>query len=792
MPKVDQPDRPKALRPFISLGIDIEYDVPGEEARGKCPFCERERRFYVNKSTGVWDCKVCGLSGNTITFLRLLMEWGSKSPKIGPYRDLAADRCYFSPTSLLRWGIVQSHITGEWLVPGYGSGGKIDQVYRYVKDFYTGKYKVIPLPSHTDEHGTEIGHGLHGVNLYNPKAQKIYLAEGIWDGIAIWEMLCATATIGERWILAGVDKPSANSLIHNACVLAVPSVNVFYESWLRLFAGKDVYLLYDNQHPRKHPTTGTEIGLIGYRASRKVGQLLSASEEPPASVHYLEWGTYDSFSSDPDTNGVATRIFTGYTPTLKDGYDVRDLLTTGSPVDRVDNLRKLFKMLRPMEGNWRPSSTGTAPSTSVQPKPCSSWQTLITAWRKALRWTEGLDRALSVMLACISSTKALGDQLWVKIIGPPSCGKSTLCEALSVNRKYVFPKSSITGFHSGYKSDKEGTEDFGLVGKLRDKTLVTKDGDTLLQAPNLGKILSEARDLYDRTARIQYLHGVSRDHEGCNITWILCGTSSLKAIDQSELGERFLDCVVMHSIDEELEDEILRRVAERAERNLSIESNGDASAIYDPELLEAMQLTGGYIDYIRTDTAKKLSTITIPPWALNQCIHLGKFVAYMRARPSKKQDETAEREFGARLVGQMVRLTKCLALVLNRQTVDGEVMRRVRRTALDTARGTAIDIVHHLYKEGDKGLSAKSVALLTHQTEDRARQLLRFLGRIGATQVFDRERVRGMKPNMGWRLTPKVRELYESVVLKKSQPREDEDFAPVSSGPGTSTDTASP
>ena len=225
--------------------------------------------------------------------------------------------------------------------------------------------------------------------------------------------------------------------------------------------------------------------------------------------------------------------------------------------------------------------------------PCTHYRDMIGSWRKALKWTDGLDHALSVMLASITSTKSIGDQLWIKVIGPAACGKSTLCEALSVSQEYVFAKSTIRGFHSGYvgENNKAG-QDHSLIPLIRDKTLVTKDGDTLLQSPNLNQILSEARDLYDGTSRTHYRNATSRDYSGIRMTWILCGTSSLRAIDSSELGERFLDCVIMDTIDNQMEDEILWRVVNRAQRNVCIESDGEAASQYARELALAMQLTG--------------------------------------------------------------------------------------------------------------------------------------------------------------------------------------------------------
>jgi energy-coupling factor transporter ATP-binding protein EcfA2 len=427
---------------------------------------------------------------------------------------------------------------------------------------------------------------------------------------------------------------------------------------------------------------------------------------------------------------------------------------------RVDYI---LSKLSPIPPEWIKEEDASNKEGEIEPILCTDYKKLITAWRKALLWTTGLDRALAVMLASIVSTKSVGDQLWVKIIGPPACGKSTLCEAISVARKYIYAKSTIRGFHSGFKT--EGGEDNSLIPKIRDKTLVIKDGDTLLQAPNLSQILSEARDIYDRVGRTHYRNKVSNDYTNINMTLILSGTSSLRAIDSSELGERFLDCVIMEGIDDELEDEILLRVAHRANRNLSLESDGKPETQYDAELCEAMKLTGGYVVYLRENAADILAGVEIQEKELKECIILGKFVAYMRARPSKIQKETAERELAARLVSQHIRLGKCLAAVMNKTRLDSAVMERVTSVAMDTCRGQTLEIVGEIYKE-NSGLRA--LALATGYTEGQTRGMLRFLSRIGVVEKCIETTKEGVRKHPYWKLTNTLNSLYESIFLKRS------------------------
>lgn len=428
---------------------------------------------------------------------------------------------------------------------------------------------------------------------------------------------------------------------------------------------------------------------------------------------------------------------------------------------RLRALEAILDYLDPVPKQWLRIDSRASSSVKLSCLPCKRYRELTSAWRKAMRWTVGLDHALAVMLASIASTKSLGDQLWIKVIGPAACGKSTLCEAVSVNRKHVLAKSTIRGFHSGFRGGDNG-KDNSLVAKLYDKTLVTKDGDTLLKSPNLGQILSEARDLYDSTSRTHYRNSMSRDYQGVRMTWLLCGTSSLRSIDNSELGERFLDCVIMERIEDDMEDEILKIVARKADGNLSLEANGKAETQYEPELAKAMQKTGGYVDYLRENAQQTLSEIESPEWTLDRCTRLGKFVAHMRARPSSNQEENAERELAARLVSQHVRLAKCLAFVLNKSKVDARVMRRVTRVALDTSRGQTLEIVNHLV-ENEEGLEPKALSVLTNRTEHKIRYMLRFLRAIEVVEVFRTVGSRGTALRPKWRLTERMQELYREV-----------------------------
>jgi hypothetical protein len=259
---------------------------------------------------------------------------------------------------------------------------------------------------------------------------------------------------------------------------------------------------------------------------------------------------------------------------------------------------------------------------------------------------------------------------------------------------------------------------------------------------------------------------MGRNYTGLRITVILCGTDSLRLLDSSELGERFIRVYIMESIDDAQEDAILWRVANRSARNLSVESNGEAMSHYEPERATAMALTGGYVNWLRENATDIIGTIGKPEWALRQCARLGKFVAHLRARPSKHQEERSGREFATRLVAQYVRLAGCLALVLNRSSIDTEIMRRVRRAAMETSAGNTLDIFRKLYGTED-GMTADAIANGTVQPDEKTRFLLRFMRQIGIVEVYTPETgIRGLnnaKPK--WILTEKLRQLYNEILI---------------------------
>lgn len=304
MPKVDKSETPATLKPYYFQGVILNWSKGDDNAYGECPWCGSDK-FSVRVEDGLWQCWVCGEGGdkgggNTTTFLRLLQAKSFEATTSEDYEELAASRGISVPT-LVSWGVCRSIVNKNWLVPaGCSKGSDFTQLYRWVKT-PTG-HNLLPTPT--------MGSYMFGHSLLNKKNQSIFICEGPWDAMTLWEFLKET----------GTKKTS---------VIGVPGVNNFHESWFPYFYKKKVNIAFDSDHPkvrckscRKTRLHTQELCVCGsadhfaklieppgLRGVKRIAGLLNGCANPPVEINFCEWG--------PD----------GYDPTLPSGTDARDYLT---------------------------------------------------------------------------------------------------------------------------------------------------------------------------------------------------------------------------------------------------------------------------------------------------------------------------------------------------------------------------------------------------------------------------------------------------------------------------------
>lgn len=220
---------PDHRKPFGWHGVEFTRETETQWL-GVCPECGKEK-FYVSKTNGLWDCKVCGNSGNVGQFLmRVAADYEqAMTPKL--LRQLASDR-NLPVDAFAGW-----HIGSDgrrYMLPVFSPfGNSVTDIRIY--DPRTGRLFGTA--------GCEVG--LFGAEqLAKDTGAPVYLFEGEWDCIA-----------GQR-LLRSAEK-------RGVCI-GVPGANVFKQEWAQLLRGRIVHTHYDNDEPGRQGEERAGKSLAGF------------------------------------------------------------------------------------------------------------------------------------------------------------------------------------------------------------------------------------------------------------------------------------------------------------------------------------------------------------------------------------------------------------------------------------------------------------------------------------------------------------------------------------------------
>lgn len=320
----------------------------------------------------------------------------------------------------------------------------------------------------------DIGHTLF--NFPEKVEKEIWVCEGHWDKIAT------------EVITSGM----------HITVVGVPGANVWKPDWCNILADKDVVFCYDNDAPGKE---GFERVMMNF---------ISKAPQKPKSVSYVNWEG------------------------KRDKYDMNDAYREYQK-DTYAQLKERITPYTAPEGTVVVKSTI---ETVAEDETCDTYDKLLERFKEAYHTTRDMELGLLLVLSSVYSVKLDGEQLWIRLIGPPGSGKTTIAKTIGSSDQVVL-KSTFTGLFSGWADDSE--DDPSLIPLISGKTLVVKDADALLQQANVERIFSELRDFYDKDSSTAYRNRVMRDYRNIRSTMVLCGTNVLRRADSSFLGERFMD-----------------------------------------------------------------------------------------------------------------------------------------------------------------------------------------------------------------------------------------------------------
>jgi hypothetical protein len=525
-------------------------------------------------------------------------------------------------------GLKYNDFNGSYLIPTF-KNGKLNNLYKVVSVRKQDKETGEWRDKWIIMASPGMEHTL--MNWEETTEDTIWIAEGHWDRLA------ARAIIASNGI---------------SCT-AVPGAGVWKNGWCEYLSEKHIVFLYDND----------TSGKAGYE--QVILKHISASQFKPKSISYVDWPA--DKPQGYDLNDCYREYGRGAFGQIKEWI---------KPYTSPENVVVVKNTIELIEAD----------------RSCTTYDELIKRYEQVFHTTEPMKLGLLLILSSIYSTRIEGEQLWVRMFGAPSSGKTTLAKVVSGSQQVVL-KSTFTGLFSGWK-DEKGNTDASLIPLIAGKTLIIKDADALLQQKNVQQIFSELRDFYDKDSSTFYKNMVSHDYRNIRSTMVLCGTHVLRRSDQSFLGERFLDFELdLSDRDrEQIEDRMLERSMMTAHNPSTL-----------PPEMPVVAAAKGFIDMLMEKPCNVQLGLreqtNIKTWA--------RLAATLRTKVDREthgQREIASEpivEVPARLIGQLTKLYMCAPVVLGldrpNETVD-RLVAKVTRDIIDF-KSPRMKICRHIMKK---------------------------------------------------------------------------------------------
>lgn len=224
-------DRNKALKAFTMHGINIKK-ISGNQAISDCILCNKKNHFYINTEKLLWDCKICGATGNLYSILNNINERNKQNLNQKVLRRLSRDRKL--PISAFQ-GIELGYNKNWYTFAIRNAQNKIQDLR-----LFKLSHKVIST-SNTKT-------GLFGLTeLLAKPNDPVYICEGEWDTIAMRHLL---------------KKAKAKGV-----AVCSPGANVFKVEWTEFFKSTKVYVCYDNDKAGENGQLNVYKKLAGIASS---------------------------------------------------------------------------------------------------------------------------------------------------------------------------------------------------------------------------------------------------------------------------------------------------------------------------------------------------------------------------------------------------------------------------------------------------------------------------------------------------------------------------------------------
>ncbi len=633
---------------FYGVPSVVDVSTPQKkQKKGDCILCGEEKHFFYNPTNGLFDCKKCSASGNNYSFITQLHKYHLENTPDEKYQELAASRYGINDYILKEAGFAWDPDGNRWLVPYYGSGPCLTNLGAFRPNV---GYRIFKGP------GMALG-------LYRPFyrdhfTDNIIITEGEWDQLALHPLLKQAS---EEW-----------------SITSVPGSNVFKPEFVDEFRGKNVYLLYDKDDP-------------GKKGIMKAGKMLTGSA---ASVNYMAFPDELHFQDCGNPK--------------KPGKDIRDLIVH---LDK-ENLtkkrrRRLHEIVVPtivenmVEYKQEEKSSGYISTRFSLPEidNVTNWDDNIGVFKKWLYLTPGNIYAIATCFAVTISPFFPGEPLWLFLVGPPSCGKTTVVESFGTSNMYCDAQSQITAkmLVNGYKVG-DGV-DISYLPTLHMRTLIIKDYTTVLSLSSheQDELYGILRDAFDGSFRKRYGNNEERYYDKLKFGMIAGVTKAIHGDCRSSLGERFL------KIDYLERDEF--------DEMHHIKAALDGMEKKEERSKALSRTTLGFLDHLLNNLPDQLPVIT-SQFEMKMSA-LAMVVARLRAQVVRRNDESLlyrpDIEIGSRLAVQFKKMAQCLMVVYGKTESDNELYKTIRKLALDSCIPFNAEFARRMY-DFPNGISRNDIA----------------------------------------------------------------------------------
>ena len=670
-----------------------ELHKNGTQLQGDCPFCGKSGHFYIKPKTGQYSCKRCNEEGNLYTFLTKIHADAVSLCTRKDLEEIAGLRDGIPISVLKKHGICKSPM-GEILIPyRKPDSDNIVNLKKWVAD------KKI-------SYNTPGCNGLFFVRW--EQEGPVYICEGEWDALALLNLIT----------LSDVTTPYS--------VVAVPGANTFKESWCSYFANREIYFLFDNDHDKENNGKKFNPGKDGMaRAVSIILQTLKPDQKKKLSINIIDWALHKNYDS------------------LSDGYDVRDwcIKYTNLKKEQI-GYRKLIKMTKPHDSSPKKKSVKAIKRTD--------FFEVVEDFQSVLEFGQSFIDTLACCFATMISLRIEGNPLWLFVVGPASCGKTTIIEAFESCEEYTEHLSKLTpaSLVSGWRG--EG-EDPSLLPRLKNRTLCVKDFTAVLSMTSHDKenLFGMLRDAYDGRFVSTFGNGTTREYVDLYFSILAGVTQAIHAESRTNLGERFLK---INLLDDNF-DEMLH--IKRAMSNVGMKPEQKA-------LLSGSVL--GFMNYMFKEV-KELPTINED--IENKISAVSMFVALIRTQVIRNGPNSMtirpEPEIGSRIATQLKKLALSLAIVFGQKEVSDDCYRIVKKVAVDSCVGWQLELVEALYKQND-WMTVDELAVEMRVHPNQVRRIVEDSMQLEIV-VMKKIRKDGKRPNYCYRPSSMVRKLLRDSQI---------------------------